>query len=104
MYVFQLEKSLKNWCLHLKSKSGVSQCVGAIDGCHIPIAAPANSCTDYYNRKGWYSMILQGVVDHSYCFIDVNVDGQAVYMMFVCFHIHLFIRRLLKAPCYLTHQ
>lgn len=56
-----------------KSKWGVPQCIGAIDGCHIPIASPANSRTDYYNRKGWYSMILQGVVDHSYCFIDINV-------------------------------
>jgi len=56
-----------------RSKWGVPQCVGAIDGCHIPIASPAMNRTDYYNRKGWYSMILQGVVDHSYRFIDINV-------------------------------
>ena len=49
------------------------QCIGAIDGCHIPIASPAMNRTDYYNRKGWYSMILQGAVDHSYRFIDVNI-------------------------------
>lgn len=55
------------------TKWGVPQCVGAIDGCHIPIASPAMNCTDYYNRKGWYSMILQGVVDYSYRFIDINV-------------------------------
>ena len=51
----------------------VPQCVGAVDGCHIPISSPAMNRTDYYNRKGWYSMILQGVVDHSYRFIDINV-------------------------------
>ena len=56
-----------------KTKWGVPQCVGAIDGCHIPISSPAMNRTDYYNRKGWYSMILQGVVDHSYCFMDINV-------------------------------
>ena len=56
-----------------KSKWDVPQCVGAIDGCHIPVASPAMSRTDYYNRKGWYSVILQGVVDHSYRFIDINV-------------------------------
>lgn len=56
-----------------KSKWGVPQCVGSIDGCHIPISSPAMNRTDYYNRKGWYSMILQGVVDDSYRFIDINV-------------------------------
>ena len=55
------------------TKWGVPQCVGAIDECHIPIASPAMNRTDYYNRKGWYSMILQGVVDHSYRFIDINI-------------------------------
>ena len=49
------------------------QCVGAIDGCHIHISSPAMNLTDYYNRNGWYSMILQGVVYHSYRFIDINV-------------------------------
>jgi len=26
--------------------------VGAVDGCHIPICAPSEQYTDYYNRKG----------------------------------------------------
>ena len=51
----------------------MGQCVGAIDGSHIPIAGTAMNHTDYYNRKGWYSVILQGVVDHSYRFLDINV-------------------------------
>ena len=55
------------------TKWGVPQCVGAIDGCHVPIACPVMNHTDYYNRKGWYSMILQGIVDHSYRFIDINI-------------------------------
>ena len=56
-----------------KTKWGVPQCVGAIDGSHIPISAPLLNHTDYYNRKGWYSVILQGLVDHSYRFLDVYV-------------------------------
>ena len=56
-----------------KTKWGVPQCVGAIDGSHIPISAPALNHTDYYNRKGWYSVVLQGLVDHSYRFLDVYV-------------------------------
>ena len=45
-----------------KSKWEVPQCFGAIDGSHVPISAPNNLHTDYYNRKGWYSMLIQGLV------------------------------------------
>ena len=54
-----------------KRKWGIPQCIGAIDGCHI--SAPVDNHTDYYNHKGWYSMILQGVVDANYCFTDIYV-------------------------------
>ncbi|XP_065892875.1 uncharacterized protein [Dysidea avara] len=56
-----------------KTKWGVPQCFGAIDGCHIPISAPNLMHTDYYNRKRWYSMLIQGVVDANYRFLDVCV-------------------------------
>ena len=49
------------------------QCAGVIDGSHIPISPPASNHTDYYNRKGWYSIILQAIVDHRYLFRDINV-------------------------------
>jgi len=52
---------------------GVPPCFGAIDGCYIPISAPNLMHTDYYNRKGWYSMLIQGVVDANYRFLDVCV-------------------------------
>lgn len=32
---------------------GFPQCFGVIDGLHIPIIAPKDSHTDYYNRKGF---------------------------------------------------
>ena len=51
----------------------ISTCAGAIDGSHIPITPPVLNHTDYYNRKGWYSVILQAVVDHQYLFRDINV-------------------------------
>ena len=56
-----------------KDKWGMIQCAGSIDGCHIPITPPTMNHTDYYNRKGWYSMLLQAVVDHNYLFTDVCV-------------------------------
>lgn len=44
--------------------SGLPQCVGAVDGCHIPILAPKEHHCDYFNRKSFHSIILQAVVDH----------------------------------------
>jgi hypothetical protein len=48
-------------------------CGGAIDGCHISIKAPENSHGDSLNRKGLYSLILQGVCDYKYVFTDINI-------------------------------
>ena len=55
------------------ARKGFPQCAGAIDGCHILIEAPQYCPADYHNRKGWHSIILQGLVDHTGCFTDINV-------------------------------
>ena len=53
------------------------QCAGAVDGSHIPIIAPSENRNDYYNRKGWYSVILQAVCDHRYRIWDIDVGWPA---------------------------
>ena len=52
---------------------GFSQAAGAIDGSHIPIIRPDESASDYYNRKGYYSIIMQAMVDFRGLFMDVYI-------------------------------
>jgi len=47
--------------------------VEAIDGSHIPIIALQEYASDYFSRKGFYSVLLQGIVDRSCCFWDYDV-------------------------------
>ncbi|KAK5648352.1 hypothetical protein RI129_003244 [Pyrocoelia pectoralis] len=44
--------------------------IGAIDGCHIPCKQPVGNAVDFYNRKGFHSIVLQGVCDDKGRFID----------------------------------
>ena len=56
-----------------KGKWGFPQCAGSIDGSHISVTPPAMNHTDYYNRKGFYSILVQAVVDHEYLFRNICV-------------------------------
>uniref|UniRef100_A0A8C3F3E8 DDE Tnp4 domain-containing protein n=1 Tax=Chrysemys picta bellii TaxID=8478 RepID=A0A8C3F3E8_CHRPI len=51
---------------------GFPNCGGAIDGTHIPILAPEHQATEYINRKGYFSMLLQALVDHKGRFTNIN--------------------------------
>ncbi|KAI0212315.1 hypothetical protein LSAT2_002792, partial [Lamellibrachia satsuma] len=52
---------------------GFPHCAGAADGTHIPFIASDEYHIDYPNRKGWYSLLMQPVVDHQYRFTDVCI-------------------------------
>ena len=52
--------------------TGLDQVIGAIDGCHIRTLKPNDRhYVSYINRKGYYSILLQGICDDTGRFIDV---------------------------------
>ncbi|CAM5142436.1 unnamed protein product [Natator depressus] len=52
---------------------GFPNCGGALDRTHIPILAPEHQASEYINRKGYSSIVLQALVDHKGCFTNINV-------------------------------
>ncbi|XP_048515010.1 putative nuclease HARBI1 [Athalia rosae] len=55
---------------------GISGVVGVIAGSHILIKQPAYNEVDYYNRKGFHSVVLQAVCNDRRIFTDVFIGSR----------------------------
>lgn len=55
----------------LANHGAFQRALGAIDGCHVRIKAQVNDATCYFNRKLFYSVVLQATCYHTGRFIDV---------------------------------
>jgi hypothetical protein len=72
----QTESSLRTMAVEFEKLYGIPYIIGAVDGSHIPIIVPPIDPTSYYCRKGFYSALLQGVVDKDCKFWDISIlDG-----------------------------
>jgi hypothetical protein len=68
----QTESSLRAMAAEFEKLHGIPYIISAVDGSHISIIAPPIDPTSYYCRKGFYSALLQGVVDKDCKFWDFD--------------------------------
>lgn len=64
---------MQRYALQFEQIKGIPHVVGAVDGSHIPIIGPTQQAPDYFNRKGFHSILLQVVVDAQCAIWDYDV-------------------------------
>lgn len=69
------EETWRSTARRFNAKCGFPHCLGALDGKHVTMQAPANSGTKFYNYTGRYSVVLLALVDADYRFLAVDVGG-----------------------------
>jgi hypothetical protein len=69
-YLLSIRKEFIKWAVPRESnaneskfeqKRGIPNVIGALDGCHVKINRPQHHQDSYINRKGFHSVLIQGI-------------------------------------------
>ncbi|XP_056409616.1 uncharacterized protein LOC130330970 [Hyla sarda] len=66
---------LQNTMKSFERLFGIPQLAGIIGTFHVAIRPPSELTGQYFNTKGWHSVVLQAVVDSDHCFWDINIGS-----------------------------
>jgi hypothetical protein len=66
--------AMKKFAQEFQDIHDIPYVAGAVEGSHIPIVAPRLHAADYYNRKGFHFILLQGVVSSKCLFWDFDIE------------------------------
>lgn len=67
--------------------TGFPNCRGIIEGTHIPIVAPDHLASEYINRKRYFSLVLQVLVDQHGHFMDINAGWSGKVLVWKSTHL-----------------
>ena len=60
--------------MQFKEKWNILRVIGAIDGKHIRMECPKLTGSQYFDYKGFFSMVLVAMSDVNYCCIFFNLS------------------------------
>lgn len=82
-FIFQTPNTEQKWNeikTGFEFKWNFPGCIGAIDGKHVIMRAPANSGSDFYNyKKKTYSIVLLACLDDDYLFTYIDIGAKGRY-------------------------
>ena len=82
MFIFWVPSTFDEWKTisdGFHSKCSYPFCIGALDGKHITIKKPDNSGSEYFNCKGYFTIVLLAIASYDYKLIFAYVGASGRY-------------------------